>query len=455
MQEIDFKKFIKYSKAGPRYTSYPTAIEFSEDYKYESYIKDLQNDTSPLSLYIHLPFCRSACYFCGCNVIYTSKDENKQKYIEYLKKELDIIKDSINCTKSVHQLHFGGGTPTFFNAQELECIISMIKSTFTNFSNDAEIACEVDVRYFNEDQMKALKNGGFNRLSFGVQDFDEKVQTAVHRIQPLALVENATNIARKYGIESINFDLIYGLPYQNLKTFKTTLETCIKLDPDRLAIFNYAHVPWIKKTMRKIDETKLPTPDEKLQILENTILFLQSNGYKMIGMDHFAKPNDELFKSIQKGELRRNFQGYSTKGGTQTIGIGITSIGEGLDYYAQNHKDLPSYQKAIDSGKLPFFRGIKLSFDDICRKAVIMNLMSNFKLDFKSIENEFNINFKDYFKESLNNLEELEEAGLISIADNKIEVSPTGTLMIRNIAMAFDSYLNKIEDNKKVFSKTI
>ena len=452
---IDFKKFATYSKPGPRYTSYPTAIEFNESYTLDSYLKDLREDKSPLSLYIHLPFCRTACYFCGCNVIYTSKEENKQLYIKNLQKELEILKDSMDTTKIVYQLHFGGGTPTFFNAKELEIIINLLKNTFPNFDKEAEIACEIDPRYFTTEQMQVLKNGGFNRLSFGVQDFNQEVQTAIHRYQPFTQVQKAIEIARDFDIPSINFYLIYGLPYQNLETFKQTLKSCISLNPERFAIFNYAHVPWLKKTMRKIDETTLPSPEEKLKILEYTITYLQEAGYKMIGMDHFAKADDELFQSIQKGELRRNFQGYSTKGGTQTIGIGLTSIGEGENYYAQNYKEMPLYQESLQKGKLPFCRGIKLSLDDKIRKKVIMQLMSNFKLNFTQIQKDFSINFKDYFKEELENLKPLNEAGFITLKSDEILVSEMGTLLIRNIAMVFDIYLKKIAQGQKVFSKTI
>ncbi|PZT49153.1 oxygen-independent coproporphyrinogen III oxidase [Helicobacter valdiviensis] len=454
-QQIDFKKFATYSKAGPRYTSYPTAIEFNTDYDYKSYLLDLQKDTNPLSLYLHLPFCRSACYFCGCNVIYTSKAENKTRYLSYLKKELSILKEQMDTSKDVYQLHFGGGTPTFFDADELKIIIELLRQTFPNFSDEAEISCEIDPRFFTKEQMEALKSGGFNRLSFGIQDFNPQTQKAIHRFQDFTLVQKAIEIARNYGIHSINFDLIYGLPYQNLQTFKETLHLCLKLNPDRFAIFNYAHVPWIKKTMRKIDETTLPHPEEKLKILEYNIEFLSQNGYKMIGMDHFAKPDDELFKSIAKNELRRNFQGYSTKGGTQTIGIGITSIGEGSNYYAQNHKDLASYEESIDKGQLPFCKGIQLSLDDKIRKTVIMKLMSNFKLDFKQIEEEFKIDFTTYFKEALEELEPLREVGLLEKTNDGLEVSQTGMLLIRNIAMPFDAYLKKFSNDKKVFSKTI
>ncbi|WP_104722714.1 oxygen-independent coproporphyrinogen III oxidase [Helicobacter mesocricetorum] len=452
---IDFKKFATYSKPGPRYTSYPTAIEFGESYTLDSYLKDLREDKNPLSLYIHLPFCRTACYFCGCNVIYTSKEENKQHYIQNLKKELEILKHSMDTTKIVYQLHFGGGTPTFFNAKELETIINLLKTTFPNFDKEAEIACEIDPRYFNTEQMQVLKNGGFNRLSFGIQDFNKEVQQAIHRHQPFTQVKEAIEIARSFNIPSINLDLIYGLPLQSLETFKQTLKSCLGLDPERFAIFNYAHVPWLKKTMRKIDETTLPTPEEKLKILEYTITYLQEAGYKTIGMDHFAKENDELFQSIQKGELRRNFQGYSTKGGTQTIGIGLTSIGEGESYYAQNYKEMPLYQESLQKGQLPFCRGIKLNQDDKIRKSVIMQLMSNFQLDFTQIQKDFSINFKDYFNEELENLKSFNETGLITLKDNKILVSQTGALLIRNIAMVFDIYLKKISQGQKVFSKTI
>lgn len=451
---IDFEKFAKFSKPGPRYTSYPTAVEFSKDFSYETYLELLAKDTRNLSLYTHLPFCRSACYFCGCNVIYTSKEDNKTTYIAYLKKELQLLKNSLACNREVKQFHFGGGTPTFFNAQQLEEIISSIKEVFSNFSADGEFSCEIDPRFFTQEQMQVLKKHHFNRLSFGVQDFDSKVQEAIHRIQSFELVKNAILLAREYGICSINFDLIYGLPYQNTESFRNTLEKVLSLNPDRLAIFNYAHVPWIKKTMRKIDESTLPSPKEKLRIFQGAIEFLESHGYKMIGMDHFAKENDELFLAIEKNELRRNFQGYSTKGGTQSIGIGLTSIGEGEDYYAQNYKELKDYQNAIDSGKLPLERGIVLSLDDKIRKSVIMQLMSNFKLDFRGVEKEFHINFNDYFAKELQEMQNFAKEDLLTLHKDGLQVSKTGMLLIRNIAQSFDAYMQKHTQNK-IFSKTI
>lgn len=455
MSKIDFEKFAKFSKPGPRYTSYPTALEFNEDFKYEDYIKYLENGKDKLSIYVHLPFCRSACYFCGCNVVFTSKEEKLERYVEYLKKEIDILVNHIDTSREVIQFHFGGGTPTYYSADSLDEIVAYIKSKFTNWSDDAEVSCEIDPRFFNEDQMKIFVKHGFNRISFGVQDFDPKVQEAIHRIQPFDITKNAVDLARKYGINSINIDLIYGLPYQTFESFKTTLELAFSLSPDRLAVFNYAHVPWLKKTMRKFDETTLPHPSVKLEIFKYTIDFFEKNGYKMVGMDHFAKPNDELFTAIAKGELHRNFQGYTTKGGANLIGIGLTSIGEGRRYYAQNTKDMNIYEEAIDNGKLPFERGVGLSDDDVIRKNVIMELMANFSVDIKRVEDEYKIIFKDYFADALSALGEYKDAELISINDEKIEANSTGAMLIRNIAMPFDAYMNKYKDSKKSFSKTV
>ncbi len=454
---LDFAKYIKYSKPGPRYTSYPTALEFKDTFTYDAYIAKLeaQDSSRPLSLYFHLPFCRNACYFCGCNVVFTSKEDKMLRYMEYLKRELDILIKHVDTSREVIQMHFGGGTPTFFSAEQLEEIIKMIKSHFKNFRDDAEISCEIDPRHINEDQMRVMSEQGFNRVSFGIQDFNEKVQVAVHRVQPYDVTKKAMDLARKYNMVSVNVDLIYGLPYQSLETFKETLRLSLTLNPDRFAVFNYAHVPWLKKTMRKIDETTLPLPDEKLQIMQYTIDYLTENGYKMIGMDHFAKPEDELFKAIEKGELHRNFQGYTTKGGADLVGGGLTSIGEGVDYYAQNFKDMKEYEAAIDAGKLPFERGVTLNEDDMIRQHVIMELMSNFKMDIKRFNEEYDVDFNTYFKEDLPDLQPFIEEGLVVMDKNHIVCSETGTLLIRNIAMVFDAYMNKHAGSKKTFSKTV
>ncbi|MFK5882269.1 MAG: oxygen-independent coproporphyrinogen III oxidase [Sulfurospirillum sp.] len=456
---INFELFSKYSKPGPRYTSYPTAPEFNESFDASSYIDILENQDKkrPLSLYFHLPFCRSACYFCGCNVVFTSKDDKKERYIGYLEKELEILSKHLDTSREVIQMHFGGGTPTFFSAEQLDIIIKLIRKYFKNFADEAEISCEIDPRFLTKGQVDVLVGGGFNRVSFGVQDFNDTVQKAIHRIQPFEVTQNAVKMARDAGVESVNMDLIYGLPYQNLETFKKTLQKALLLDTDRFAVFNYAHVPWMKKTMRKIDETTLPRPSEKLEILKYTIDYLSSNGLRMIGMDHFAKPDDELFLAIEKGELHRNFQGYTTKGGADLVGIGLTSIGEGVAHYVQNFKDMKMYENAIDNGILPVHRGLKLNDDDVLRKAVIMELMSNFKLDIARVEREFGIDFFDYFSDAIEDLRSFVAEGLVEIDKEckKITVNPTGTLLIRNISMPFDAYLKKIPESKRRFSKTV
>lgn len=455
---IDFNKYVKYSKAGPRYTSYPTAVEFGEKFKESDFLERLKVSNAKnrdLSLYFHLPFCRSACYFCGCNVVFTSKPEKKTRYISYLKKELEILSKTLDTTRSVAQLHFGGGTPTFFSAAELEEIIASIRAYFTNFQTDAEISCEIDPRFLDEEQMIVLTKGGFNRISFGVQDFDEKVQSAVHRIQSFELTKNAVNLARNYGVQSVNIDLIYGLPYQTLSSFKETLAKSVELGADRFAIFNYAHVPWLKKTMRKIDETKLPAPSEKLSILKHTIDYMLEKEYKMIGMDHFAKPNDELSLAVDKGELNRNFQGYTTKGGCDLVGVGLTSISELEDSYSQNFKEMDEYEAAIDAGRLPVHRGIALTRDDTIRKKAIMDIMGSFKLSFDDIDSKFEINSREYFKNDLAKLAEFEGDELLKVTDKGVEISPTGRMVVRNIAMAFDAYLNAEDANKNKFSKTV
>ncbi|ARU47667.1 oxygen-independent coproporphyrinogen III oxidase [Sulfurospirillum diekertiae] len=456
---IDFDKFAKYSKPGPRYTSYPTAPEFHEGFTHQSYesILATQDKSRKLSLYFHLPFCRSACYFCGCNVVYTSKEDKKERYISYLERELELLSQHLDTSREVIQMHFGGGTPTFFSAHQLKRIIGAIRSHFKNFAKDAEISCEIDPRYLTKEQLDVLICNGFNRVSYGVQDFNDEVQKAIHRIQPYEVTNNVVKMAKSSGIKSINMDLIYGLPYQTFETFQETLRLAVSLDPSRLAVFNYAHVPWMKKSMRKIDETTLPHPSVKLAIMRYTIDYLESNGYKMIGMDHFAKPDDELFLAIEKGELHRNFQGYTTKGGADLIGIGLTSIGEGLKHYVQNFKEMDAYEKAIDAGVLPVHRGLTLNEDDVLRKAVIMEMMSNFKLNIAGIEAQFGIDFFDYFADAVAALAPFEQEELVIVdrVAKKILVNTTGTLLIRNIVMPFDAYLQKIPEDKRRFSKTV
>ncbi|MDE6045606.1 MAG: oxygen-independent coproporphyrinogen III oxidase [Helicobacter sp.] len=453
---LDLEKFVAYCKPGPRYTSYPTANEFREDFAYAHYVESLNaTPSAPLSLYVHLPFCRSACYFCGCNSIYTSNAGNKTRYIDYLGKELALLRDVLDTRREVVQLHFGGGTPTFMSPEELDRILTILHATFPNFAPDSENSCEVDPRFFSAEHMRVLRKWGTNRLSFGVQDFDSNVQQAIHRIQSVELVASAVALARENGIASINFDLIYGLPRQNLPSFMQTLQSVVELAPDRLAVFNYAHVPWIKKTMRKINELELPTPAQKLQILQQTIAFLSESGFRQIGMDHFAKPEDDLFQAYTQGTLRRNFQGYTTKQGSQTIGIGLTSIGEGEAYYAQNYKDMAQYESAIDAGRLPLGKGIVLSDEDRLRKRVIMQLMSNLKLSFADIERAFPIDFASHFAPELSELAGFEGQGLLVRSAEGIAITKEGTLLVRNIVMPFDSFLKNTAPTQRKFSKTI
>ncbi|GHV09270.1 coproporphyrinogen-III oxidase [Campylobacterota bacterium] len=455
---IDYEKFASYSEPVPRYTSYPTAPEFSADFSEQNYADHIARSNESaraLSLYFHLPFCRSACYFCGCNVIYTSKDDLKERYIDYLEAELAIMSKKLDTKRIVSQIHFGGGTPTFFSAAELERIIGAIDKRFSHIAKGVEFGVEIDPRFFSQDQMIVLRNGGVNRISFGVQDFDPKVQESVHRIQPLEQTKNAVDIARNNGVESINIDLIYGLPFQSVATFENTLRSALLLNPDRIALFNYAHVPWMKKTMRKLDETTLPCVAVKLKMLQMAVETFENAGLMMIGMDHFSRASDPLNIAQKNGKLHRNFQGYTTHSDCDLFGFGVTSIGEGVDFYAQNYRDLAPYEAAIDAGKLPLMRGFALNEDDRLRKTVINTLMSNFTLDFTRVESEFKIDFRTYFAAELAALKPLENDGLITISDRSITASLTGRLLIRNVVMHFDRYLKKQPQNERRFSKSV
>ncbi|MDR0665349.1 MAG: oxygen-independent coproporphyrinogen III oxidase [Helicobacteraceae bacterium] len=455
---IDYEKLAKYSAPVPRYTSYPTAPEFRDDWTRRDLsecIARSNQSSRALSLYFHLPFCRSACYFCGCNVIYTSKEELKDRYIDYLSREIAIIGDMLDVKREVRQIHFGGGTPTFFSAAQLAKIIGVIKSAFPNIAKDAEFGVEIDPRFFTIEQMDVFAQNGVNRVSFGVQDFDPSVQEAVHRVQPFEIAQNAVEIARSRGVKSVNIDLMYGLPRQNAATFERTLELTLRLAPDRLALFNYAHVPWLKKTMRKIDESAIPPSAEKLKMFQIAAKLFGESGFEMIGMDHFAKPDDELCVALKEGKLHRNFQGYTTHSECDLFGFGVTSISEGEDFYSQNVRDLSGYEKAIDGGLPPTLRGVRLTEDDRLRKRVIFSLMGSFSLDFAAIEAEFGINFERYFASDLEALARLEADELLSIANRRITVGDTGRLLIRNIVMHFDDYLRKTSPQNRRFSKSV
>ncbi len=458
MFEVDLKKFEKYDKPGPRYTSYPTAPQFNENFKREDYLDEIVKtnygeQTPDLSLYFHIPYCDTLCYFCGCNMLITRNRDRINEYIKYLQKEIDLIRAYILPDRKVAQHHWGGGTPTYLNPDEINQLSSYINQSFA-FKDDAEVSCEIDPRELTKAHLEALRNNGFNRISMGVQDFNEKVQKAVNRIQPEDMTRQVINWVRELGFQSINLDLIYGLPFQTLDTFADTVDKIIDISPDRIAVFNYAHVPWMKKHQALIHPEDLPAPEEKLDILKTTIEKLTGAGYVFIGMDHFAKPDDELSTALKEKKLYRNFQGYSTNAGADLYAFGITSISQLKNIYAQNYKTEKEYYKALDDEQIPTAKGYRLTEDDQIRREVIMKLMCDFELNFKSIEDKFNINFKDYFSWGLNNLKEMQKDELVEISNEGITVKDMGRLLIRNIAMNFDGYIERKEDKAK-YSRTV
>ncbi|MCS7052423.1 MAG: oxygen-independent coproporphyrinogen III oxidase [Ignavibacterium sp.] len=458
MFEVDLKKFKKYDKPGPRYTSYPTAPQFNESFTHKDFLNEIlktnnAENKAPLSLYFHIPYCDTLCYFCGCNMIVTRNRNRISEYIKYLKKEISLIKSLLSEDRIVVQHHWGGGTPTHLNPDEINDLASFINSNF-NFTTDAEISCEIDPRELKREHLEALRINKFNRISMGVQDFNEEVQKAVNRIQPEEITMQAINWIRELNFQSLNLDLIYGLPHQTVDSFEKTVDKIIKISPDRIAVFNYAHVPWLKKHMTLINPDDIPAPEVKLEILKMTIEKLTSNGYEFIGMDHFAKPDDELSIALKEKKLYRNFQGYSTHSGTDLYALGITSISQLKNIYAQNHKTEKEYYNALDSDILPTAKGYYLTLDDHIRRDVIMKLMCDFELEFSFIEEKYQINFKEYFKYGLENLKEMIDDGLLEVDDNKIKVFPIGKLLIRNIAMNFDGFIERNIDRAK-YSRTV
>jgi oxygen-independent coproporphyrinogen-3 oxidase len=458
MEKIDFGLVKKYDRPGPRYTSYPTAPHFTEDFNREDYfdaIKEanLREKKNDLSLYFHLPYCDTLCYFCGCNMIVSNNRSRIGTYVDYIEKEVGLLKNYLDEDRKVSQLHWGGGTPTHLKPDEIRELGSVIHKHF-DFRDDAEVSCEIDPRGMDEEHIIALKESGFNRVSMGVQDFDEKVQVAVNRVQPESITRQVVEWARKHDFISVNLDLMYGLPFQTPETYADTLDKIIDISPNRVAVFNYAHVPWLKKHMELIKAEDLPTPEVKLQLFELAIEKLTNAGYVFIGMDHFAKPDDELTVALNNKKLYRNFQGYSTRSGTDLHALGITGISQFGRIYSQNVKTEKEYYSSLDKGELPLFKGYKLNDDDVLRREVIMKIMCDFELDFRFIENKFNIDFEDYFKWGLNNLKEMIDDDLVEIKDKKLIVKNTGRLLIRNVAMNFDGYIERKEDNTR-YSRTV
>lgn len=455
---INLDLLKKYDVPGPRYTSYPPAPHFHEKFTHEDYLNEIVKtnygeNLRDLSLYFHIPYCDTLCYFCGCNMIVTRNHDRMREYIKYLKNEIDLLRQYLNPDRKVAQLHWGGGTPTSLSPEEINSLISYINNSF-DFRSNAEVGCEIDPRGLTKEHLIALREGGFNRISMGVQDFNEKVQKYVNRIQPEEMTRQVVEWVRELGFQSINLDLMYGLPFQTIETFEKTLDKVLKLSPDRIAVFNYAHVPWLKKHQALIHPEDLPSPQEKLNILKLTIEKLTSNGYVFIGMDHFAKPDDELTIALREKKLYRNFQGYSTNAGCDLYAFGITSISQLENVYAQNVKTEKEYFHSLDNEKFPIFRGYRLNDDDQIRRTVIMRLMCDFELNFNEIESKYKIDFRNYFHKSLENLKEMTSDGLVEILNDKIKVTEMGRLLIRNIAMKFDGFIERKQDEMK-YSRTI
>ncbi len=454
---FDLELIKRYDKSGPRYTSYPTAVQFHDGFgeaEYQRHAAQSNAAGGPLSLYFHIPFCDTVCFYCGCNKVATKDRSRAAPYLQRVHRELELQSALFDSGRIVDQLHWGGGTPTFISHDEMRALMNKTRECFKLHDDDTgEYSIEIDPREVKTDTIAVLREIGFNRMSLGLQDFDEKVQIAVNRVQTEAQTIGVLETARREGFRSISLDLIYGLPFQTVESFSRTLDRVLEIDPDRLTVFNYAHLPEIFKPQHRINEDDLPAPQMKLDILQMSIEKLTSAGYVYIGMDHFAKPDDELAVAQREGGLYRNFQGYSTHSECDLIGIGATSIGMVGDSYAQNLKGLDEYYAAIDADRLAVFRGVDLDKDDKLRRDVITRLICNFVLDKASVEQEHGINFNEYFANELKDLEGMQEDGLLKLAAGSIEVQPAGKLLIRNICMVFDRYLREKQNQR--FSKVI
>jgi oxygen-independent coproporphyrinogen III oxidase len=450
----------RHDVAGPRYTSYPTADRFVEAFRPDDYLRALQQRRSgasalvlPLSLYVHVPFCESLCYYCACNKIITKHHERAAEYLRYLAREVDLHTAELGLGQTVSQLHLGGGSPTFLSDAELRELMAMLKRSFT-LTPGGEYSIEIDPRTIDPSRLDTLAELGFNRLSFGVQDFDPAVQKAVHRIQPAEQVFALVQAARERGFESVNVDLIYGLPQQTPESFARTLEQVCELRPDRIALYGYAHLPERFKPQRRIASAELPGAAAKLAMLSGALERFMGAGYVYVGMDHFALPNDALAVAKRQGRLHRNFQGYSTQSDCDLIGLGVSSIGRIGATYSQNAKTLEEYYDAIDHGCFAVVRGLALSRDDLVRRAVIMALMCQGEVLFESINLAYLIDCRTYFAPELEALRELQDQGLVRLDNSGVQVTATGWFFVRAVAMVFDRYL-QADRNRARFSKII
>jgi len=456
---VDLHLLKKYDRPGPRYTSYPTAPLFSSsftarDFSAEIDATNVPGTTSDISLYFHFPFCDTLCYFCGCTMLVTRNRTRISEYLDYLEREIRAVAPRLARERRVVQLHWGGGTPTHLTPDEIRRIGGRINEAFS-FAPECERSVEIDPREMGREHLQALRDVGFNRMSMGVQDFDPRVQEAVNRIQPEELTRRIYDWARELGFGSVNLDLIYGLPYQTPSSFRTTVDRVVAMGPDRVAVFNYAHVPWLKPHQKLIPAEYLPDAEDKLEILKMTIEQLCGRGYDYIGMDHFARPEDELARAQKAKTLYRNFQGYSTRSGADLYGFGMSSISHFQTIYAQNEKELPAYYGALDEGRLATRVGYRMTDDDRLRKTVIMRLMCDLELDLNAVERQFGISFLSYFETSMASLEEFVHDGLVTVDPGVIRIIGAGRLLLRNIAMCFDAYLDTMGKNRPIFSRTV
>ena len=453
---VDLDLVRKYNVAGPRYTSYPPATKFTDAVTWEQLAEKIaENNRAPrdLSVYFHIPFCETLCWFCGCTTVITLNHDKGMAYVEALGREVARMKPLLNAQRQTVQLHFGGGSPTFLRPDEIRRLGEIIHQHFT-FSPDIEAGVEVDPRRLTREHLVALREIGFNRASMGVQDFNPQVQAAIHRIQPRAMTQQAMDWMRELGFGSINLDLIYGLPHQTPESFNETLDIVLSMKPDRLAVFSYAHVPWIKPAQKILEEKNLPTPESKLQVLKLVIERLTAdNQYVYIGMDHFAKPADELAVAQREKKLQRNFQGYSTRAGSDIYAFGMSGVSQIPDAYWQNEKELPKWQTAVDIGNVPLHKAYFVTDEDKIRRETIMRTMCDLSLDFAAMSQKLGVNFTQHFAKELASLAPFEADGLVERTANGLKVTDAGRLFIRNIAMCFDNTLAPAGERRH--SKTI
>ncbi|HQZ46001.1 MAG TPA: oxygen-independent coproporphyrinogen III oxidase [Usitatibacteraceae bacterium] len=457
--QIDLDLVQRFDKLGPRYTSYPTADRFVDSFGARSYQDAMQTRLlgaarTPLSLYVHLPFCNTICFYCGCNKVVTRDKSRAARYLHYLGVEIGMQAALAGDDRRVRQMHWGGGTPTFLSDQELRTVWDLLRTNF-EFSPDGEYAIEIDPRSCSPETIRLLAELGFNRASFGVQDFDPAVQRAVNRIQPYEMTRDVIAASRANGFKSLNVDLIYGLPKQSVSSFADTVERVLELRPDRIALYSYAHLPQRFKSQRRILDADIPSAAEKLSILARAIDLFNRAGYIYIGMDHFALPDDELALAQRNGTLTRNFQGYTVGPDGDMLSFGVSAIGKVGPTYSQNARDIPAYYETLDDGRLPVIRGLELSADDLLRREIIIALMCQFSVSFESIEAAHGVRFDEYFAQELGALEEFESLGLVVREPGWIAVTPKGRFFVRAIGAVFDRYLRAEDKNRVAYSRII